>query len=261
MDKRRFRKLNIMKKTILSIFLIANSLFLIGCVSTIQGVSVIGSVISVSNDRRSAGKVLDDKAISLRLFTWSSKDSTLSDAHLNFMVYNKAVLITGEVLTPEMRVYASKQAQLQVPQISKIFNETKLGPSSGLLSRAKDSTITIQVELLFQNQEVFHPTHIRVMTENQVIYLMGAVTKREADMAAKTAAKAKGVYKIVKLFDYLKTRPKIEIERDRLRALKDKHRTELEKQQAELEAKKADLQRQIRALGSNDATGTNFSPE
>jgi hypothetical protein len=98
------------------------------------------------------------------------------------------------------------------------------------------------------------------MTEDQVVYLMGAVTKREADMAAKTAAKAQGVYKVVKLFDYLKTRPKAEIERDRLRALEDKRRAELEKQQAELEAKKADLQRQIRALGNN-TTGTNFSPE
>jgi osmotically-inducible protein OsmY len=249
-----------MKKIILSILLIANCLFLTSCVLAIQSISAISSAISVSNDRRSAGEVLDDKTIALRLFTWSGEDSTLSDAHLNFMVYNKRVLITGEVLTPEIRIYTSKQAQLQVPNISQIFNEIKLGSSSRLLSRAKDSTITVRVELLFQNQEVFHPTHVRVMTEDQVVYLMGAVTKREADMAAKTAAKTQGVYKVVKLFDYLKTRPKAEIERDRLRALEDKRRAELEKQQAELEAKKADLQRQIRALGS-DTTGTNFSPE
>lgn len=248
-----------MKKIILSILLIANCLFLTSC-AAIQGASTIASIISVSNDRRSAGEVLDDKTIALRLLTWSGEDSILSDAHLNFMVYNKTVLITGEVLTPEIRIYISEQAQLQVPQISTIFNEIKLGPSSGLLSRAKDSAITVRIELLFQNQEVFHPTHVRVMTEDQVVYLMGAVTKREADMAVKTAAKAQGVYKVVKLFDYLKTRPKAEIERDRLRALEDKRRAELEKKQAELEAKKADLQRQIRALGS-DTTGTNFSPE
>lgn len=248
-----------MKKIILSILLIANCLFLTSC-AAIQGASTIASIISVSNDRRSTGEVLDDKTIALRLLTWSGEDSTLSDAHLNFMVYNKTVLITGEVLTPEIRIYISEQAQLQVPQISTIFNEIKLGSSSGLLSRAKDSAITVRIELLFQNQEVFHPTHVRVMTEDQVVYLMGAVTKREADMAVKTAAKAQGVYKVVKLFDYLKTRPKAEIERDRLRALEDKRRAELEKKQAELEAKKADLQRQIRALGS-DTTGTNFSPE
>ncbi len=205
-----------MNKIILSILLIVSSLFLTSCTPIIQGASTVSSIISISNDRRSVGEILDDKIIALRLLTWSSEDSILNDAHLNFMVYNKTVLIAGEVPTSEIRVYVIKQAQHQVPKISQIFNEIKLGPSSGLLSRAKDSTITIQVELLFQNQEVFHPTRVRVMVEDQVVYLMGALTKREADMAAKTAAKAKGVYKIVKLFDYLKIRPKAEIERDRL---------------------------------------------
>ncbi|ABL01860.1 periplasmic or secreted lipoprotein-like protein [Candidatus Ruthia magnifica str. Cm (Calyptogena magnifica)] len=249
-----------MKKIILSISLIVNSLFLIGCAPVIQGASTVSSVISISNDRRSIGKILDDKTIASRLLIWYSEDPTLSDVHLNFMVYNKTVLITGEVSTPEIRIYASKQAQLQVPNISQIFNEIKLGPSSGLISRVKDSAITIQVEFLFQNQEVFHPIHVRVMTENQVVYLMGALTKREANMAAKTAAKAKGAYKVVKLFDYLKTRPKAEIERDKLKELEDKRKAEFEKQQVDLETKKADLQRQIRALSSN-TTATNFSPE
>ncbi len=217
-----------MKKFILSTLLIINFLLLTACVSAIQGVSTISSIISVSNDRRSAGEVLDDKTIILRLFNWSNKDLILNNAHLNFMVYNKTVLITGEVATPKIRIYTSKQAQLQAPKISQIFNEIKLGPSNGLLSRAKDSTITIQVELLFQNQEVFHPTHVQVMTEDQVVYLMGAVTKREADMAAKTAAKAKGVYKVIKLFDYIKTRPKAEIERDRIKMFKNEQKTELE---------------------------------
>ncbi len=205
----------------------ASFLLLTACVSVIQSVSTVSSIISVSNDRRSAGEVLDDQTITLRLFTWSSKDLILNNAHLNFMVYNKTVLITGKVATPKIRIYASKQAQLQIPKISQIFNEIKLGPSNGLLSRAKDSTITIQIEFLFQNQEVFHPTHVQVMTENQVVYLMGAVTKREAEMAAKTAAKAKGVYKVIKLFDYIKTRPKDEIERDRLNTLKNKQKSKL----------------------------------
>jgi hypothetical protein len=95
------------------------------------------------------------------------------------------------------------------------------------------------------------------MTEAQTIYLMGAVTKREADKAAKVASKAKGARKVVKLFDYLKTRPAAEIERDRLRALEDERIIKFKKQKAELDAKKAELQRQIRALGGN-TTGTSF---
>jgi hypothetical protein len=86
---------------------------------------------------------------------------------------------------------------------------------------------------------------------------MGKVTKREADRAAKSAAKAKGVKKVVKLFDYLKTRPAAEIKRDRQIEIDAQKMAELQKQQAELDAKKAELKRQLRALGGN-TEGTSF---
>jgi len=242
-----------MKKIALLTLLLVNSLLLGGCLPTIQSASTISSIISVTNDRRSAGVILDDKTIGFKLFIWYNSDVVLEDVHLNFMVYNKTVLITGEVPNKALLSYAVKHAQSQAPQIMQIFTEVTIGPNNGQLSRLKDSAITLQVEALFQNQEVFHTTHVRVMTEAQIIYLMGAVTKREADKAAQFAAKAKGARKVVKLFDYLITRPAAEIERDRLREAEVGKKAELEKLQAELNAKKAELQHQIRALG-----GTSF---
>ena len=77
----------------------------------------------------------------------------------------------------------------------------------GYLSRAKDGIITVQIETLFLDQEVFHPTHVRVMTERRTVYLMGAVTKREAEHATNLATRAKNVDKVVKLFNYLLVSP------------------------------------------------------
>ncbi len=246
-----------MKKIILSAVLLANTFLLSGCLPAIQGASTLSTAITVTNDRRTAGEVLDDRTIMFKLFAWPSTDATLEDAHLNFMVYNKTVLITGEAPTNELRNYTAKQAQLQDAKIKQVFNEVSVGPNSGLLSRAKDSAITLQVEALFHDQEVFHPTHVRVMTENQTVYLMGAVTKREADQAVKVAAKAKGVKKVVKLFNYLKTRPAAEIERDRQRELAVQKEAELRKQQAALDAQKTKLKQELKALGGN-AEGTPF---
>jgi hypothetical protein len=150
-----------------------------------------------------------------------------------------------------------QQAEIQDPKIKQVFNEITIGPNSGLLSRAKDSAITAQVETLFHNQEVFHPTLVRVMTEAQTVYLMGAVTQREAKSAVKVASKAKWAKKIVKRFDYLKTRPAAEVERDRQRELAALKKAELKKQQAVLDAKKSKLKQELRALGGN-AEGTPF---
>ena len=237
-----------MKKTLLLSTLILSSIFLSGCITTI---STVGTAINISSERRTTGEMIDDKTIGLRLLAWSTKDSKLGDAHVNFMSFDRVVLATGEASNNDLRNYIVKQIQIIDPKVKSVINEIIVGPNSGYLSRIKDAAITTQVEVLFQDQEVFHPTHVKVMTENQTVYLMGKVTKREADKAATTAAKAKGVRKIVKLFDYLKTRPTTEIERDRQRELNDQKTAELKKQQAELDAKKAELKKQLRALGDN----------
>jgi osmotically-inducible protein OsmY len=244
-----------MKKTLLLSTLILSSIFLSGCI--VSTASTVSTAISVANERRTTGEMIDDKTIGLRLLAWSTEDQNLSDAHVNFMSFDRIVLVAGEAPNGDVRSYIVKQIQVADPKVRKVINEIVIGPNSGYLSRVKDAAITTQVEVLFQDQEVFHPTHIKVMTENQTVYLMGEVTKREADKAAKTAAKAKGVKKVVKLFDYLKTRPAAEINRDRQREINAQKAAEIKQQQAELDAKKAELKKQLRALGGN-AEGTPF---
>jgi hypothetical protein len=124
-------------------------------------------------------------------------------------------------------------------------------PNSSYLSRAKDGIITVQIETLFLNQEVFHPTHVRVMTERRTVYLMGSVTKREAEHATNLVTKAKNVDKVVKLFNYLLVRPAAEIERDNKRKVEAERQAELEAKRAELEAAQAALQQQIDELNAN----------
>ena len=239
-----------MKKTLLLSTLILSSIFLSGCI--VNTASTVSTVVSVTNERRTTGEIIDDKTTGLRLLAWSTQGRKLGDAHVNFMSFDRVVLATGEAPNNNIRSYIVKQVQIIDPKVKSVINEIIVGPNSGYLSRIKDAAITTQVEVLFQNQEVFHPTHVKVMTENQTVYLMGKVTKREADKAATTAAKAKGVRKVVKLFDYLKTRPAAEIERDNQRRIAEEKQAELDKKRAELEAEKAKIQQQINIL-----TGTN----
>ena len=44
---------------------------------------------------------------------------------------------------------------------------------------------------------------VKVVTENGVVYLMGLLTRAEADAVVEVARKAGGVQKIVKVFQYL----------------------------------------------------------
>ena len=216
-----------------------------------QGAAAVTTVATMSNDRRTAGEILDDKTLGLNLSSIVRKDSILEDMHLNFMVYNKAVLITGEAPSNEARDYLEKQIKKNAKKMKQLTNEVAVMPNSGYLSRAKDGIITVQVEALFLDQEVFHPSHVRVMTERRTVYLMGSVTKREAEHATNLATRAKNVDKVVKLFNYLLVRPAKEIERDNKRKVEAERQAELEAKRSELEAQQTALQQQIDELNAN----------
>jgi len=241
----------IVKKVILLCALLASSFILSSCSPIVQGAAAVTTVATMSNDRRSAGEILDDKTLDFNLSSLVRKDAILEDMHINFMVYNKAVLMTGEASSAEAKNYLEKQIRRQAPKIKQFINEVAVMPNSGYLSRAKDGIITVQIEAIFLDQEVFHPSHIRVMTERRTVYLMGSVTKREAEHATNLATRAKNVDKVVKLFNYLLVRPAKEIEKDNKRKAEAERKEQLESKRAELEAAQAALQQQIDELNAN----------
>ena len=240
-----------MKKVILLGFLLISSSFLSSCSPIVQGAAAVTTVATMANDRRSMGEILDDKALYMDLSNLVNKDPMLDDAHINFNVFNKSVLMTGEAPDDDLKNYLEEQVKRKAPLMKQLINEVEVMPNSSYLSRAKDGVISVQIEALFLDQEVFHPSHVSVLTERGVVYLMGSVTKREAEHATNIASQAKNVKKVVKLFNYLMARPAKEVERDNKKKAEAEKRAEIEAKKAELEAKQDELNQQLYELGSD----------
>ena len=240
-----------MKKIIIFSVLLISSTILSSCSPIVQGAAAVTTVATMSNDRRTMGEIIDDKTLYINLGNIVSKDSALDGSHINFNIYDKSILMTGEVSSDELKDYLDELVKMQVPNPDKLINEVVVMPNSSYLSRAKDAVISVQIEALFIDQEVFHPTHISVRTEAGAVYLMGSVTKREAEHATNIASRAKNVKKVVKLFNYLLERPAEEIKRDNKKKEDAEKKAALESKQSELEAAQNDLQVQINELNSN----------
>ena len=238
----------IVKKVILLCALLASSFILSSCSPIVQGAAAVTTVATMSNDRRSIGEILDDKTLDLNLSSIVRKDTILEDMHINFMVYNKSVLMVGESPSSEARDFLEKQIKRNAPKMKQLINEVAVMPNSSYLSRAQDGIITVQIETLFLNQEVFHPAHVRIMTERRTVYLMGSVTKREAEHATNLATRAKNVDKVVKLFNILLVRPAAEIERDNLKQAKEEKIAELKAKKIQLELEQNEVIQQLDAL-------------
>lgn len=176
------------------------SMLLAGCVPLLVAGAVGGTAL-VATDRRSVGAQADDEAIELKI--GNNIGTGYGDrVHVNVTSYNGIVLLTGEVPTPEL-VTTITQIARTTAKVRSVHNEMTVGPVSSVGSRTNDSYITSKVKARFVEANKFAPNHVKVVTERQVVYLMGLVRHDEADTAAQIAATTSGVVRVVKLFEYI----------------------------------------------------------
>ena len=70
------------------------------------------------------------------------------------------------------------------------------------MSRSGDTLITTKVKTKLIVEKNLDGTHVKVVTENGVVYLMGLLNREDADKATEIARQTGGVQKVVKLFQY-----------------------------------------------------------
>jgi osmotically-inducible protein OsmY len=180
--------------------LTATSVLLSGCVPLVIGAAAGGTALVIA-DRRSVGAQADDEAIELKIA--NNIGAGFGDrVHVNVTSYNGIVLLTGEVPTQELKTQIEDIARTTA-KVRRVHDELVVGPVSSIGSRTNDSYITSKVKARFVEENKFPANLVKVVTERQVVYLMGLVHRSEADAAAQIAATTSGVVRVVKLFEYV----------------------------------------------------------
>jgi osmotically-inducible protein OsmY len=169
-----------------------------GCVPLVVGAAVGGTAL-VATDRRSVGAQTDDEAIELKIANHIVTGYG-DRVHVNVTSYNGIVLLTGEVPTPDIVASIGDVARTTA-KVRVVHNEIVVAAASPLGSRSNDSYITSKVKTRFVEKNKFSATHVKVVTDRQVVYLMGLVKRDEADNAAQIASTTEGVLRVVKLFE------------------------------------------------------------
>jgi osmotically-inducible protein OsmY len=169
-----------------------------GCVAAV-GVGA-GSAILAGEDRRTFGTLTEDQGIELKAA--NRVGERFKDAHINITSYNRMVLLTGEAPNNAAKNEIEKLVRA-VENVRGVYNEVAIAGNSAMSSRANDSYLTGKVKARFVDQQKFNPVHVKVITESNVVYLLGIVKRKEADDAVEIARTTGGVQKVVKLMEYL----------------------------------------------------------
>ncbi len=191
-----------MSRLIRSFFVILISTTLVsGCAAPVivAGGALAGAAVT---DRRDASTIIDDRSIVLKIEEKIYTDDRIRrHIHVNVTSYNGVVLLSGEIPTMEMRKIIVNHAQ-HVAKVKKIYNETIIAPASDFKSRRQDTWITTKVKSALLSEKNINGLHFKVVTENQIVYLMGLVSRTEGDIAANAVRQVKGIKQIIKLFEY-----------------------------------------------------------
>lgn len=173
---------------------------LAGCIE-MAAVGVGAAVLGIE-DRRTSGTIIEDERIELVVNNRISERFG-DKVHVNVTSYNRAVLLTGEVPDEKVKEELGRIASSQ-SNVRGVTNDVQIAGNASYGSRATDATVTGRVKARFLDASKFSPVHVKVVTENGVVYLLGLVTETEANDAVEVARTTSGVRKVVKVFDYCK---------------------------------------------------------
>ncbi|WP_026436698.1 BON domain-containing protein [Acidovorax sp. JHL-9] len=169
------------------------------CAPLVVGGAMVGGLMAT--DRRTTGTQVEDEGIELRAANRIRE--VLGDrVHVNVTSFNRQALLTGEVPTAQDRATVEKIVT-EVNNVRAVVNDLGVMPNSSLGQRSSDTLTTGKVRASFVDAKDVFASAYKVVTERNVVYLMGLVTQREATRATEIARGVSGVSKVVRVFEMI----------------------------------------------------------
>jgi len=177
-------------------------LYLGGCAVAAVGTVLVTSV-DIARDRRTVGTYVDDNAVEFKIRHALARDKQLDPrADIDVTSMNGIVLLTGEVPRREDARRAAGIAR-GYTEARQVVNQINIGETSSPTGRSGDAWITAKTKTALMRSRGVRSGRVKVVTRGAVVYLMGMVTRAEADAAVEAARGVRGVQRIVKLFEYI----------------------------------------------------------
>nr|WP_010132522.1 BON domain-containing protein [Microbulbifer agarilyticus] len=152
---------------------------------------------------RSFGTYIDDQQLeTITKVNLRKAHPELKESNIDVTSFNGVVLLTGQVTSNDLRNLAGQTAQ-QVHSVRQVYNEIQVRGTTSVLARTSDTWLTTKVKGALMTDKEIDSGRIKVVTENGVVYLMGLLTRQEAENAAQKTRTVGGVQKVVKAVEYI----------------------------------------------------------
>ena len=87
-------------------------------------------------------------------------------------------------------------------KVRRVFNHLAIRKPSTLKQRSHDTWLTTKVKASLLADDIAQGTGTKVVTERKTVYLMGLVSRKQAERSVKIAQQTDGVRSVINLMQY-----------------------------------------------------------
>ena len=189
------------KRPLVTLLFLLSTPLLTGCVAAVATTAIVGT--DMATDRRTSGSYIEDQTIELKAAqAISDHDELNQTSNVSVTSFNRVVLLIGQAPNEKLRSTASEIAR-KVENVRKVHNEIRISAPGSMLSSTSDTWITTKAKSLMLAEKNFSSGHIKIITENGELFLMGLVSRAEAEKAIAIVRNIDGVERVVQAFEYI----------------------------------------------------------
>ncbi|MFQ3215534.1 MAG: osmotically-inducible protein OsmY [Paraperlucidibaca sp.] len=122
------------------------------------------------------------------------------DGRIQVESFYQVILIVGEVQSAEIKSRITQIAK-SYKDVRSVHNELEVAVNRGLLDRAGDDMLERKAGFTLATADNVPSSQTKIVAKNGTVYLMGALTQRQADRAILRLQALDGVTRIVKVLE------------------------------------------------------------
>jgi len=173
------------------------TLVLSGCLS------IASTGAELAYNRNEISQSMANNNITYQAYQRVQKDPVLKDnANITMGSFNNVLLLTGQVKDWKTKQRAENLVK-NVPGVKQVYNDLSIAPLSSGAQQTQDAWITTKIKTKIIATNGVTPGNFKVVTEDGVVYIMGAAPKDQVKKVLKLASHTDGVKKVVKMVYYV----------------------------------------------------------
>ncbi|PSW18489.1 BON domain-containing protein [Photobacterium sanctipauli] len=163
---------------------------------TLQACSLVNP-----DDPRSTTQQWHDQQIEMEIAGLASKPPFRQQARVNAVSTEGKVLLVGQAVDRSTSQQIEKQVR-ELKNVNTVYNQLQIRSLPQLGDVSKDGWLTTKVKTQLIGSKQLNDATIKVITEGGEVYLLGYITREQADIATEIARNVSGVKKVVRVFEY-----------------------------------------------------------